>query len=98
MAAISIMNKIMNRRWDGLSDHPSGDKRLIAAYHYIAKTYPKYLVVGYDTSSYERAMTYIQSQLKKESGTVKTKNKKEVKTINPDDCDEDIENTESNQE
>lgn len=98
MAAISIMNKIMNRRWDGLSDHPSGDKRLIAAYHYIAKTYPKYLVVGYDTSSYERAMTYIQSQLKKESGTVKTKNKKEVKTINPDDCEEDIENTESNQE
>lgn len=75
MAAISMMNKILNRRWDGLSDHPAGDKRLMAAYHYIAKTYPKYLVVGYDTVSFERAMSYIEKQLEKEKSTKTVTNK-----------------------
>ena len=73
LAAISMMNKIMNRRWDGISDHPSGDKRLMAAYHYIAKTYPKYLVGGYDTTSYNMAMVYIQKQLEKEKANIEVK-------------------------
>ena len=64
LAAISMMNKIMNRRWSGLSDHPSGNKRMIMAYQYIAKNYPKYLVAGYDSVSYKRAIQYINTKLK----------------------------------
>ena len=84
MAAISMMNKILNRRWDGFSDHPSGDKRLLAAYYYIAKTYPKYLVVGYDTVSYERAMAYIEKKLAKEKQSdVKVKYHSNKDSIKP---------------
>lgn len=70
LASISMMNKIMNRRWSGISDHPSGSKRMITAYQYIAKKYPKYLIAGYDSISYKRAMQYINKKLantKKES-------------------------------
>lgn len=59
LAAISMMNKILNRNWDIISDHPSGDKRMIAAYNYIEVKYPKYLKGGYDTISYQRALQYI---------------------------------------
>ena len=62
LAAISMMNKIMNRNWDIVSFHPSGDKRMIAAYNYIEKKYPKYLKGGYDTISYKRALKYIQQK------------------------------------
>ena len=54
-----MMNKILNRSWDILSGHPSGDKRMIAAYNYIERKYPKYLAGGYDTISYQRALKYI---------------------------------------
>ena len=64
LAAISMMNKIMNRRWSGLSDHSSGNKRMLMAYQYIAKKYPKYLIAGYDSISYERAMVHINKKLK----------------------------------
>ena len=86
MAAISMMNKILNRRWDGFSDHPSGDKRLMAAYHHIAKNYPKYLVGGYDTTSYNMAMVYINKQLEKEKPAIKVnsshKNREPLKVKN----------------
>ena len=62
LAAISMMNKILNRNWDIISDHPSGDKRMIAAYNYIASKYPKYLEGGYDTISYQRALNYIMKR------------------------------------
>jgi len=71
--AISMINKIVNRRWDGISDHPSGDRRLINAYHHIVKTYPKYIDAGFNTISYERAMIVINKMLsdKKEGNNVK---------------------------
>ena len=80
LAAISMMNKILNRRWDILSDHPSGDKRIIYAYDYIAQKYPKYLDGGYDTISYQRALNYIKQ--KKNEISVKQKNNKNLKSRN----------------
>ncbi|MBR1618805.1 M48 family metallopeptidase [bacterium] len=62
LAAISMMNKILNRNWDIISDHPSGDKRMIAAYNYIQMKYPKYIEGGYDTISYQRALQYIMKR------------------------------------
>ena len=62
LAAISMMNKILNRNWDIISDHPSGDKRMIAAYNYIETKYPKYIEGGYDTISYQRALQYIMKR------------------------------------
>ena len=73
LGAISMINKIMNDRWDGLSTHPSGDKRLMAAYHHIAKNYPKYLTAGFDTISYERAMVVINKKLLEETKDVNIK-------------------------
>ena len=67
LAAISMMNKILNRNWDILSDHPSGDKRMIAAYNYIEYKYPKYLQGGYDTISYQRALNYILNKKSQKS-------------------------------
>ncbi len=62
LAAISMMNKILNRNWDIISDHPSGDKRMIVAYNYIETKYPKYIEGGYDTISYQRALQYIMKR------------------------------------
>lgn len=62
LGAISIMNKILNRRWDIVSDHPSGDKRMVKAYNYIETNYPMYLDGGYDTISYERAIKYLNNR------------------------------------
>ena len=73
LAAISVMNKIMNRRKSVLSDHPSGDKRMIKAYHHIAKNYPKYLTAGFDTISYERAMVVINKMLSEEKSEISVK-------------------------
>lgn len=74
LAAISMMNKIMDRRWSGVYTHPSGSKRMIMAYQYIAKKYPKYLVAGYDSISYEKAMVHINKKLKGKPQNVKEKN------------------------
>ena len=85
LGAISMINKIMNDRWDGLSGHPSGDKRLMAAYHHIAKNYPKYLTAGFDTISYERALVVINKKLSEETKDIyikqsgKTSDKEKVK-------------------
>lgn len=73
LAAISMMNKIMNRRKSILSTHPSGDKRMISAYKYIAKKYPKYLLAGFNTISYERAMVVIQKSLAEDKHEVRVK-------------------------
>ncbi len=78
LAAISMMNKIMNRRWSGLYDHSSGSKRMFIAYQYIAQKYPKYLVAGYDSISYERAMVHINQQLDKERQKSASKSKKQT--------------------
>ena len=89
LAAISMMNKILNRRWDIISDHPSGDKRMIYAYNYILQKYPKYLKGGYDTISYQRALKYInQKQAEKSVKQKSTKsNKKGSKTSKSKDTE-----------
>ena len=100
LAAISMMNKILDRTWDFGKYHPSGDKRMIAAYNYIEKKYPKYLEGGYDTISYERAITFIMKkkaekaakQAKKENKKLEKEMKKdpELKEYVEDSKDEDI--------
>jgi len=103
LAAISMMNKIMDRTWDFGKYHPSGDKRMIAAYNYIEKKYPKYLEGGYDTISYERAVTYILKKraekaaklAEKENKKLEKKKKKEMKKEVKENSDlkEDVENS-----
>lgn len=83
LAAISMMNKILNRNWDIISDHPSGDKRMIAAYNYIEVKYPKYVEGGYDTISYQRALQYIMKR--KSQHGIKQTNIKNGKKNKKDD-------------
>ena len=101
LAAISMMNKILDRTWDIVSYHPSGDKRMIAAYNYIEKKYPKYLEGGYDTISYQRAAAFImkkraekaEKQARKEKKKLEKKIKKDKKlkeNIQKDSKDKDI--------
>lgn len=59
LASISILNKISGNYFDIFSDHPSGGKRIKKAYKYIAKNYPEYLEKGYNSTSYQRALQYI---------------------------------------
>ena len=58
LAGISIMNKIGENYADFWSDHPSTDKRVISMYNYIKKKYPEYLKEGYDTKSYQQAISH----------------------------------------
>ena len=85
LGAISMINKIMDRRWDGMHGHPSGDKRLMKAYQHIVQKYPKYLAAGFDTISYERAMTYIDKKLSEDKAEIyvkqNSKSHKKQKTI-----------------
>ena len=93
LASISMMNKILNRTWDILSDHPSGDKRMLKAYDYIKSKYPKYLEGGYDTISYERAIKYIiKRKAEIYAKQTKSKNKKSVdnKKINNEQQEDDL--------
>lgn len=59
LASISLMNKISGNYFDIFSDHPSGGKRIKKIYKYISKNYPEYIEKGYNSSSYERALQYI---------------------------------------
>lgn len=66
LAAISMQNKIMARRWDFVSTHPGGDKRMFMAYKYIQLKYPKYIPVGFNTSAYNRGMVVVNKMLTEE--------------------------------
>ncbi len=74
LAAISMQNKIMNRRWDFGQTHPAGEKRMFMAYKYIEEKYPKYLPVGFNTYSYERGMVVVNKMVAAE----KLKNEQKV--------------------
>ena len=59
LASISLMNKISGNYFDAFSDHPSGGKRIKKMYKYISKNYPEYIEKGYNSTSYERALQFI---------------------------------------
>jgi predicted Zn-dependent protease len=62
LATISILNKISGNYFDLLSDHPSGEKRIKKAYQYISKKYPQYIDEGYNSTSYQRALSIINKE------------------------------------
>lgn len=62
LASISLMNKISGNYFDIFSDHPSGGKRIKKIYKYISQNYPEYLEKGYNSTSYERALQYINKK------------------------------------
>ena len=46
------------------STHPSGEKRTLYIYDYIAKAYPEYIEQGFDTESYEEFLIYYEDVAK----------------------------------
>ncbi len=61
LGMVSILQKITGERYfDFLSTHPSGEKRTLYIYDYIAHTYPQYVEKGFDSESYEEFLAYAQ--------------------------------------
>lgn len=59
LGEISVLNKICEKSVDFLSDHPSGDKRVVALYNYITYNYPQFYNTSYPTSSYASFRSYM---------------------------------------
>ena len=72
---ISALNKISGNYIDILSDHPSGDKRLMALYDYINYNYPDAIQKGLDTESYKSFLSYAQPTIEKRKTNEKVNNK-----------------------
>ena len=75
LGLISALNKISGNYVDILSDHPSGDKRLLALYDYINYNYPDAVKKSYNTTSYKNFMAYAQPTLEKRASSEKEANK-----------------------
>ena len=76
---ISALNKISGSYVDVFSDHPSGDKRLMALYDYINYNYPDAVKKGIDTQSYKNFLSYASPTLEKRKAS-ETAMKKYEKT------------------
>ena len=63
LAMISLLNKISGNYFDLFSTHPSGERRLMNIYDYVAYNYPKAIEIGYNTESYKRALIMINQNL-----------------------------------
>lgn len=63
LSLISVLNKISGNYIDIVSSHPSGEKRLMNAYDYMAYNYPSAIKKGYSTESYNNAMKMINLNL-----------------------------------
>ncbi len=79
LGLISALNKISSNYVDLLSDHPSGDKRLMALYDYINYNYPDAVKKGFDTNSYKSFLAYAQPVISQRESNAKT-NEKYIKT------------------
>ncbi len=61
LGMVSILQKISGEKYaDFLSTHPSGEKRTVYIYDYIAKAYPQFIENGYDTESFEEFTYYYE--------------------------------------
>ena len=61
LGTISILQKVTGEKYtDFLSTHPSGEKRTLYIYDYIAHTYPEFIEKGFDTESYEEFLYYLE--------------------------------------
>ena len=79
LGLISALNKISVNYVDILSDHPSGNKRLMALYDYINYNYPDAVKKGYNTTSYKSFYEYAKPTLEKRAANSKL-NDKYIKT------------------
>ena len=75
LGLISALNKISSNYVDFLSDHPSGDKRLMALYDYINYNYPDAVKKGYSTESYKNFLSYAKPTLDKRAENKKLNDK-----------------------
>lgn len=65
LGMVSILQRITGDKYiDFLSTHPSGEKRTLYIYDYIAKAYPEYIEQGFDTESYEEFLIYYEDVAK----------------------------------
>ncbi len=61
LGILSILQKITGDKYiDFLKTHPSGEKRTLYIYDYIAHTYPEFIEKGFDTESYEEFLYYYE--------------------------------------
>ena len=63
LGMVSLLSKISQSYIDIISTHPSGEKRILNAYDYIQYNYPSYIQKGYNTQSYQNALTIMKSTL-----------------------------------
>lgn len=69
LAMVSFLYKISGNYTDILSDHPSGDKRTMYLYDYLAYTYPDKIKGDYPTQSYREFMAYAQPIIEKRNSS-----------------------------
>ena len=77
LAMISVLNKITGNYIDVLETHPSGEKRLMNIYNYVAYNYPQYTKEVYNTESYKKALTMINANLEERNASKKLQKKYE---------------------
>lgn len=69
LAMVSVLYKISGKYVDIIQTHPSGDKRTMYIYDYIAYTYPSKLKLGYKSDSYKQFMNYAAPIIKKRNSS-----------------------------
>ncbi len=77
LAMISVLNKITGNYIDVLETHPSGEKRLMNIYNYVAYNYPQYTKEIYNTESYKKALTMINANVEQRNSNKKLQKKYE---------------------
>lgn len=77
LAMISVLNKICGNYVDFLETHPSGEKRLMNIYDYVAYNYPSYIKTGFNSESYKKALTVINSNVNSRTTKQKAKIEKQ---------------------
>lgn len=71
LAMISLLNKICGNYIDIMQSHPSGEKRLLNIYNYVEYNYPAKLKTGFNSDSYQKAMTMLSPTVNKRKSSEK---------------------------
>lgn len=75
LAMISVLNKICGNYIDILQTHPSGEKRLLNIYNYVAYNNPNQIKQGFDSDSYQKSLLLINKSIEKRNKSVKLQKK-----------------------
>lgn len=83
LAMISVLNKICGNYIDIFQSHPSGEKRLLNIYNYVEYNYPAKLKTGFNSDSYQKALTMLNPTVQKRraSESLTKKYEKEQKKL-----------------